>query len=163
MDSLRGCPYGARQLRCALDQRRKQIRLVIRNHALQYRRHALQTHPGINRRLWQRRQLAGRIAIKLHEDQIPDLHIAPAIAAELAIRMPLIRRDRAHVVMNFAARPARAGIAHLPEIIFQAHLVDALFGDAFPEPKVISLRVARDPVFTLEDGDVQLVFWNSEP
>ena len=48
----------ARQLRRSLDQRRKQIRLVIRNHALQHRRHALQPHPRINRRLGQRIQLA---------------------------------------------------------------------------------------------------------
>ena len=156
-------PRGARQLRRALDQWRKQIGLIIRNHALQHRRYALQSHAGIDRRLRQWGELAGRIAVKLHEYQIPDLHIAPAIASELAIGMALIRRDRAHVVMNLAAGPARTGIAHLPEIVFQAHLVDTLFGDALPEPQVISLGVPRNPVFPLEDGHVQLVFWNSKP
>ena len=70
----------AGELDGSLDQRRKQIRLVIRNHSLQHRRHPLQPHSRIDRRLGQRIQRPRRIAVKLHEHQVPDLHIPPAIA-----------------------------------------------------------------------------------
>src|SRR5437868_12005711 len=49
-------------------------------------------------------------AVELHEDQIPDLDIPTAIASELAVGMSLVRRGRAHVVMNLAARTAGAGV-----------------------------------------------------
>ncbi len=76
------------------------------------------------------------IAIELHEDEIPDFHVAAALAAELAIGVALVGRGGAHVVENFAARAARAGIAHGPEIFFQpGNGNDAIFRSAgfFPE------------------------------
>ena len=48
----------ARQLRRALDQRREQIGVVIRDHALHHGGHAFQAGAGIDRRLGQRTHLA---------------------------------------------------------------------------------------------------------
>ena len=153
----------SRQLCRPLDQRRKQIRLVIRNHALQHRRHPLQPHAGINRWLGQRIQLPAGIAVKLHEHQIPNLDIAAAVAREVAIRMSLLRRRRAHVVVNFAARTAGAGVAHLPEVVFQPHLKDAVLRHALRSPQVIGFGVALQAAFAVKDRHVQLVFRNPIP
>ncbi len=125
---------GSGQFGRACDQRREQIRIVIRNHALQHRRHPLQAHAGIDRRLGQRIQLAAGIAVELHEDEVPQLNIASAVAAKLAIRVALVGRRHAHVVVDLAAGTAGAGVAHLPEIVFQAELEDALFRYALAEP-----------------------------
>src|SRR5450432_3347903 len=73
-----------------VDQRRKQIRLIIRNHALKHRRHPFQSHPRIDRWLGQRIQLPAGITVELHEDKIPDLDKSPAIARERAIRVSMI-------------------------------------------------------------------------
>src|SRR6266481_1369764 len=55
-------------------------------------------------------------AIELHEHQVPDFDVAAAFAAEFAVGVTLIRGCGAHVVVNFAAWAARAGIAHGPEV-----------------------------------------------
>ena len=127
-------PGFAHELRCPVNQRRKQIRLVAGDYPLQHRRNPLQPHARINRRLGQGIQLPAHIAVELHEHQIPDLDIAPAIAAKRAIRVPLIRSNRAHVIVNLAARAAGPGVAHLPEIVLQPHFKDAILRHALPNP-----------------------------
>ena len=77
--------------------------------------------------------------------------------------MTLVRSGHAHVVVNFATGAAGAGVSHLPEIIFCAELVDAIFGNALTEPQVVSFRVARHSVFAFENGDVELVLLNTKP
>src|SRR5205085_11891666 len=122
--------------------------------ALQHRGHSLQTGAGIHARLGQRIEFAGRVAIELHEDQIPDLDIAAAVAAKGAILVAEVAGGRAHVVVDLRARPARAGIAHGPEVIFHAHGEDALFGRANFQPEVLRVAIARDVAFAFEDGEV---------
>src|SRR5437868_7594558 len=102
-------------------------------------------------------------AVERHEHQIPDLDIPTAIASELAIGMPLVRRGRAHVVMNLAARTAGAGVAHLPEIVFRPKFVNPILCDTLRQPKVVSLFIPRYARFAFEDGDVKLVLGNTEP
>ena len=65
-------------------------------------------------------QRSRSIAIELHEDQIPDFDVAAAFAAERAVGVALLGGRRAHVVVNFAARAAGAGVAHGPEVFLQA-------------------------------------------
>src|SRR5438445_471345 len=89
-------------------------------------------------------------SVELHEHQIPEFDIPPAIAAKCAISVPLIRSGHAHVVVNLAARPAGTGVAHLPEIVFRAELVDEIFRYTLPEPQVVSFGIARDSVFAFE-------------
>jgi hypothetical protein len=98
-----------------LEQRLKQIDLVVGMHALQYGRNALQPHAGIDRRLGQRMHDAGFVAVELHEDVVPDFDETVAV---------FVRRSRgaapvlfAVVVEDFGARAAGAGVAHHPEIV----------------------------------------------
>src|SRR5260370_30357361 len=106
---------GAGQFRGGGDQGDEQIDLVTVVLALQYRRDPLQTHAGVDRGLRQRIADAALELLELHEDQVPDLDKAVAI---------LLQRTRrsapnlvAMIVENFRTRTARAGVAHLPEIV----------------------------------------------
>ncbi len=76
--------------------------------------------------------------------------------------MTLIAGDHAHVIVNLAAWTAGAGISHLPEIIFRAELVDAIFR-YMPKPQIVSFNIARNSVFAFENRYVQLFFFNSKP
>ena len=106
------CPGLAR---CGANQVPKQVDLVVGVNALQHRRDALQAHSGVDRRLGQRMELPGFVAVELHEDEIPDLDVAVAFGLARAWRAA---GDAGPVVVeDLAARPARAGIGHLPEII----------------------------------------------
>ena len=69
----------------------------------------------------------------------------------------------AHVVEDLGARAAGAGFAHLPEIVLQAVLEDALLGDAGLDPELLGFVVARHAVCAFEDGDVEPVFGDAEP
>ena len=101
-----------------LDQRNKQVCLVIAMHTLQHGGETLKPHPGIHGRFWQRGIVAVCIAIELHEDQIPDLYIAVTIGLRGPRRAS--RYLGAMIVENLATRSARAGVAHGPEIIANA-------------------------------------------
>ncbi len=97
------------------DQLLKQVDLVIAVNVLQHRGEAFEPHPGIDARRGQRRKRAIRVAIELHENEIPDLDVT------VALRFG--RSGRAApdfgtmIVEDLGARPAWAGIGHLPEIV----------------------------------------------
>ena len=99
----------------------------------------------------------------MHEDQVPDFYVAAAVAGEGAIGVALFAGCRAHVVVNFAAGAAGAGVAHLPEIVFQAHLEDAVFRYSLRCPQVIGFGVALHATFAVKDGHVEFVFVDPEP
>jgi hypothetical protein len=64
----------------------------------------------------------------LHEDEVPDLDEAVAV---LVRRCPAGRRDVvAMVVEDLRAGPARAVVAHRPEIVLGRDADDAAFGQA---------------------------------
>ena len=66
--------------------------------------------------------------------------------------------------MDLTARPARSGIAHLPEIVFQPEFVDALLGYVLViVPQIVGFLVAWNSGLALEDRDKQLVFRDAEP
>src|SRR5207237_4178879 len=98
--------------------------------ALQHRGHAFQACAGVHAGLGQRIELAGSVTVELHEDQIPNLDISAAVATENTIFVAEVAGRGAHVVVNLRARPAGAGIAHGPEVIFHAHGEDTFFGSA---------------------------------
>src|SRR5882762_9049914 len=81
-------------------------------------------------------------AIELHEHEVPDFDIAATFAAEFAVGVALIGGCGAHVVVNFAARAAGAGVAHGPEVFFKAgNRNDAIFWRTDVHPQVQGLFV----------------------
>ena len=152
---------------------------------MQHSRKPLQPRAGINRRLRQRRQLirhtrsslASRICslfpvpcslfhhrrpIKLHEDQIPNLHVPRLVLAERKVHSRRLRRLQPHVVKNLRARPARPRLAHLPKIIFKSVRENPLLGHADFDPVLLRLIIARNPIRPLEDRHVQPLHRNLE-
>ena len=71
-----------------VDQRAEQVGFEIGKLALQDACQTLQARAGINRGLGQRRHDPLLVAIELHEDEIPQLHVTAAVAGELAIGVP---------------------------------------------------------------------------
>ena len=130
---------------------------------------AFEARAGVDRRLRQRIELAARVAIELHEDQIPDFDVAAAVAGESAIGVALIGGSRTHVVMDFAARAARAGVAHGPEIFLQAgNRDDAILGRADSGPEGGGFAIGfelpgRRNLRAAENREVQFLDGNSVP
>ena len=60
-------------------------------------------------------------------------------------------------VVDLRAAAARAGVAHLPEVVVGAELEDAVGRHAKLPPDVVGLVVARDAVLALEDRHDQPV------
>ncbi len=138
------------ELRGALDERHKQIGVVVADHALQHRRDALQACSGVDRRLGQGMQHALGAAVELHEDQVPDLDVAAALAGELALsrgalRQLLVAGLHSHVVMDLRAGSAGSGVAHLPEVFLHPQLEDALGLHTGLAPQVVGFAIALHP------------------
>jgi hypothetical protein len=110
------------QRRQLLPKRNKQIDRIVITHVLQHLCNSLEPHPRIDVLFRQRRELSARIAVVLDEDVVPDLHHARVFAAEDGRAAGLVRRA---VDEDFGARAARAGVAHLPEVVLAAE-VDSL-------------------------------------
>ncbi len=138
-----------------IDQREHQVGLPHGVDALQQAEHALEPEAGVDRRLRQQRAAAiGRLVV-LHEDQVPELHVA--VAVRVAERATVGAERRTAVDVDLAARPARAGVAHLPEVVLVAEALDALhrYADLLV-PDRLGLVVA------LVDGDPQTVAVEAE-
>jgi hypothetical protein len=142
------------------EQRREQVRVVVRQVPLQYGGDALEAHPGVDGRRRQRLQDAVGLSIELHEHVVPDFDVAIAAALEAtaraAGRLLGARNVLAAVVVNLRAAAAGAGIAHLPEVVGGAQLPDP-FGRQHRLPDAIRLVVPRNPGLALEDRRVQPV------
>ena len=101
--------------RGSLDQRVKDVDLVIAVHMLQDGGQALQAHAGVHAGRGQFDQAAVGLHVELHEHVVPDLNESVAIFAWTA---GWAARDvRAMVVKNFGARAAGAGVSHHPEVV----------------------------------------------
>src|SRR5690242_15509906 len=117
-------------------------------HALHDSSDAFQPHTRIHRGLGKRSELAVRRTLELHEDEIPDFDVAITI---------FIRRAggaawdmRTVIVENLAARAARTGISHGPEVRLLSHARKSVGRDAdLLQPNVGGLIVVP------EHGDPQ--------
>ena len=115
------------------DQMTEEIDLVVRMHALHDGREALEPHARIDRGFRQRFELAVRVALELHEDEVPDFYEPIAVFVGASGRAA---GDLAAVVVeNLAARAARTGVAHGPEVVLLPHAREpALVDTDFVEP-----------------------------
>ena len=98
-----------------VDQVDEEIDVVVAVYALDDRGQSLQAHAGIHRGARQRGQGAVGGAVELHEDQVPDLHIAVAVGVRGAGRAA---GDRGTVVVeDLGTRSTGAGLTHRPEVV----------------------------------------------
>src|SRR6185437_11112604 len=125
--------------------------------ALQHGSQAFQSHSRVNGWFWKRVERPAGIAIKLHEDQVPDFNVPPALAGKLAVSVAFVRRSGAHVIVDFAARAAWSGIAHGPEVVLHAHGEDAISGNTHLQPEFLRIVVAWNLLLAFEDGGIKAV------
>ena len=120
---------GPGQLLAGGDQRLERVGVVIVVDALQHRGDALEAHAGVDRSCFgsSRDDLARRLLI-LHEDEVPDLDEAVAVLVRAARRAA--GDVVAMVVEDLRAGPARAVVAHRPEIVLGRDADDAALGQA---------------------------------
>ncbi len=94
----------------------QQVGVVVRLDLLHHRGDALQPHAGIDGRFWQRHQLAVSLTVELHEDVVPDLHVAVAVAADSTVRRAAA--DLGTVVEeDLRTGTAGSGVTHRPEVV----------------------------------------------
>ena len=67
------------QVRHGHDDGPHEVDGIVRRHALQDSRDALEPHAGIDRRAGQRHPLAGADLVELHEDEVPEFQEAVAV------------------------------------------------------------------------------------
>src|SRR5215472_11748806 len=127
-----------------VNQWHEEIGLEDADLVLQHCSHAFETHARIDRLLRQRIQLAARIPVELHEDKIPNLDVAAAIAGKLAIRVARFGGRRAHVVVHFAVGTAWACVAHGPEVIVHSQRENSTAGKSLSYPPFFSLVIPRE-------------------
>ena len=87
----------------------------------------LKAHAGVDVLLLELGVVVVAVVVELGEDDVPDLHIAVAVAADGAAGLAAAVLFAA-VVVNFRAGAARTG-AMLPEVVLLAELEDAVLGD----------------------------------
>ena len=138
-------------------QRLEYVDAVVVVRALHDGRDTFQAHAGIDRGLGQIDHFAVRLAVVLHEHQVPDLDETIAVFFRRAGRpAPDVR---AVVVEDLGARTTRPGIAHLPEVVLGTDARQAFFRDTdlvFPDCLGLGVFfIDRDPELVL--GQPQLL------
>ena len=103
----------------------QQIRVIIGADALHDRADPLKTHAGIHRGLGKRGQGTIGRAVELHENIIPDLHVAVTVATHGTVRA-ITAHLRSLIVEYLRAGTAGTGIPHGPEVVFLTKTEDAL-------------------------------------
>ncbi len=157
----------ARHLLDGGDQVAEQVGVVVGALALGHRGHALQPGAGVDGGLGQRGELPVGAPLELHEDQVPDLQPAVAVAGHALARPagPLLGAGDVVPleVVDLGAGAAGAGVAHGPEVVLGAELVDPVGRDALRLPEVEGLLVPGQAPLAVEDGGRQPRGVEAEP
>src|SRR5207253_3883558 len=126
------------------DDRLHTVDLEDRIDALEQHRRALEPHAGVDVLLGQRRQRAVRREVELHEDEVPELEEALAVAAGRAVGTAAAELFAA-VEVDLAVRAARPGLGGLPEVLRARQRDDSLARHADTEPGAHGLLVLAEP------------------
>ena len=122
----------------------------------------LEAHAGVDVLLLELGIVAVAVVVELGEDDVPDLDVPVAVAADGAAGLAAAVLLAA-VIIDLGARAARAG-AMLPEVILLAEAEDAVFGDAdHVAPDGKGLVVGRRGLVAREDGRIQAVGLEADP
>ncbi len=101
--------------------------------------------------------MAVRIAVELHEDEIPDLDISSAFTGKRTAGVPEFAGFRAKIVMDFGARSTWPGFTHLPEVVFLVQADDSIGRDARTRTPQLSRRIVL-----AKNGDPEFVGGQAE-
>ena len=97
-----------------------------------------------------------RVAVELHEYQVPDLHVAVAVLLRAAGRAA--GHVGAVIVKDLAARSTGSRISHRPEIVFLSATAEPVFIDSdLFQPDGLGIGIIMedgDPEFLLRDGQL---------
>ena len=116
---LEGLGVVAEQLAHPLVDRGEEVRVVVGRDLLDDAREALQPHPGVDAGERQRDAAVGPL-VELHEHEVPDLEPARAGLRVVGHALRAFREVRAAIEVDLAARAARAGLGHPPEVVVVA-------------------------------------------
>mmetsp|Transcript_18016 Transcript_18016/g.57622 ORF Transcript_18016/g.57622 Transcript_18016/m.57622 type:complete len:812 (+) Transcript_18016:860-3295(+) len=117
------------------------VRVVVAHLALQHRRQALEPHARVHVLGRQRPQRAARLAVELDEHQVPDLEHVRVVHVDQVRRVA----PADAVVVDLRARPARARVAHLPEVVLPVERQHPLRRQEL-QPQLARLLVRRQPI-----------------
>jgi hypothetical protein len=135
-------PIAGDRLR-SLDQRGKEVGVVVARASLQDHGEALQAQTRIDRRLGERDPGSVCGLVELHEDEVPEL-VKPLLRGVGPGLERLAVRDQ----VDLGAGPTRSGVAHLPEVLLLAEPEDPALG----KPDLLVPNRVR-VVVTLENRD----------
>src|SRR5438046_1191291 len=127
------------------------VRLVYRTDVLEHPGNTLDAGAGVDILARQGLQLAIRLAVIRHEDEVPDLEEAAAAEIGMTAVVGAVRAARCdtEVVMQLGAWPARPGVAGRPEVPLLCRVTEdpTLRNAAFPpQPEcLVVIGIDRRP------------------
>ena len=139
----------------ALQQRQEELGLIDIGVTVDHADGALDAHAGVDVVLLER--LVGPLGrlVVLHEDVVPNLHVLAAMTPGAAVRAA---RGLAGVQEHLGVRAAGAGDARrAPPVVLAPLGEDMALGNALRLPASDGFVVARDALFALEDGHVEVL------
>ena len=143
-----------------LDERLENVGVVVRLHARHGHHQALEAHAGVHALLGQLDERLVGQTLELHEYVVPDFHHLRVVGVhEVAAGGGGALFIGAQVDVDFGARAAGAGVAHLPEIVLLVAGQNAVVGSV-GAPEVLGFGVGAGAVghITLEIRHVEAVF-----
>mmetsp|Transcript_79385 Transcript_79385/g.230479 ORF Transcript_79385/g.230479 Transcript_79385/m.230479 type:complete len:459 (-) Transcript_79385:73-1449(-) len=129
---------GARHLLDCLEDRLEDIGVVVAALVQQDRRDAFQAHAGVDALGRKGDEAAVLLALELHEDVVPNLEDVGVVHVHQLRH--LATADS--VIVELGAGAARAGVAHLPEVVLHVPGEDPLRGQVLL-PELLRLQVGR--------------------
>ena len=148
----------AREFPYAADDGLENVRVVVRLLALDGTHQAFKAHTRVNHVHGERFERAVRLAVELHEHDVPDFdNLRVVLVHQFVARLLGLFFRRAAVEVNFRARSAGAGVAHFPEVVvFVA--VDDMVGRQVLGPNLGRFVVASQPFFfrTFKHGGIEV-------
>jgi hypothetical protein len=128
------------------EDRHEQISVVVRGDLLEDARQPLEAQARVDTGERQR-PAAVRALVELHEHEVPELEPARAVLAVVRDAVRALAQVRAPIEVDLAARAARPGLGHPPEVLVVA-LVDIppLRHPLWREADLIAPHIPRDVV-----------------
>ena len=99
--------------------RGEQVRVVVGGDLLEDARQPLEAHPGVDAGERQR-DAPVRSLVELHEHEVPDLEPARAVLAVVRHALGALGELEPTIEVDLAARAARSGVGHPPEVVVVA-------------------------------------------